>query len=73
MLAAAHVIKGRKIAGWPEIEDEVTEAGATFVDREPLTDGLFTTARWPGDLPAHMKETLKVLEQSKHQSHAHAA
>ncbi len=64
LLAAADVVKGKKISAWPEVESELQEAGATFVSKESLTDGLFTTARWPGDLPAHMKATLEVLNKA---------
>ncbi|MGE3622768.1 MAG: DJ-1/PfpI/YhbO family deglycase/protease [Bdellovibrionales bacterium] len=65
ILAAAGVIDKRKLAAWPEVKDEVVTAGAVFVDKETLTDGPFITARWPGDLPAFMKETLKYLERKK--------
>jgi protease I len=61
LLAAAGVIDGHKISAWPEIEDEVREAGATYVNKETVIDGKFITARWPGDLPAHMKTTLAIL------------
>jgi protease I len=61
VLAAAQVIKGRKIAAWPEVEDEIREAGATYVSQETVSDGPFITARWPGDLPSHMKVTLALL------------
>jgi len=61
LLAKADVIKGCKISAWPEIEDEIKTAGATYVSQECLTDGQFTTARWPADLPAHMKQVLKLF------------
>jgi protease I len=62
LLAAAAVIIGKQIAAWPECEQEVRDANAIFVNKEMVTDGLFVTARWPGDLPAHMKATLAVME-----------
>lgn len=61
VLAAAHLIEGRKIAGWPEIENEIVEAGGIFIDQETVIDGPFITARWPGDLPAHLAATLEAL------------
>lgn len=63
LLAEANVIQGRKIAAWPEVENEVNEAGATYVNQETCVDGQFITARWPGDLPAQLAETLRVLKQ----------
>lgn len=61
LLAKADVIKDKAIAGYPEIEDEVKEAGATFMNEETLEDGLFTTGRWPGDLPKFTKAVLQRL------------
>ena len=67
ILAAADVIDGHKIAAWPEIEQEVSEAGATYVNQETVIDTPFITARWPGDLPAHMKATLTLLDKAQAQ------
>jgi protease I len=69
LLAKADVIKGRKIAAWPEVEAEVKAAGAAYVNQETMVDGQFTTARWPGDLPAQMKLVIQALNKtSKSQS-----
>ncbi|MDP9127901.1 MAG: type 1 glutamine amidotransferase [Pseudomonadota bacterium] len=63
ILAAADVIRGRKIACWPEVENEIREAGASYLNEETVVDGPFVTARWPGDLPSHVKHTLEVLDK----------
>jgi len=73
LLAAADIIQGRRIAAWPEVEGEVSEAGATYVNQECVTDGPFTTARWPGDLPAHMKAVLAKLNAGRMQNVEKAA
>ena len=74
LLAAADIISGRNIAAWPDVESEVTDAGAVYVNSETVIDGPFITARWPGDLPSHLKQTLAVLSKSaKMPSQAHAA
>lgn len=65
LLAKADVIRGRNIAAWPEVEDEVTESGAVYLNQESCVDGQFITARWPGDLPAHLSEVLRVLANKK--------
>lgn len=62
LLAAADVARGRRIAAWPEVQDELVEAGATYENAEVFCDENFITARWPGDLPAHVKEVLKCLD-----------
>jgi protease I len=65
VLAAAGVITGKNIAAWPEVEDEVEEAGANYMDQQTCVDGQFITARWPADLPFHLAKTLEVLKNSK--------
>lgn len=61
LLAEADVIQGSKLTGWPEIADELQEAGATFLNQKTLVDRQFITARWPGDLPAFTAQVLEVL------------
>ena len=71
LLAAANVIDGRKIAAWPEVTDEVVVAGATYMDQEAVVDGPFITARWPGDLPAHLKRTMEAIARIQDTPHHH--
>jgi protease I len=73
LLAAAGIIEGRRIAAFPEVEDEVREAGAIYLNQECVADGPFTTARWPGDLPAHMKAVLTKLNANRLQNVGQAA
>ena len=63
ILAAAGVIKNKRIAAWPEIEGELTQAGAQFEDQPVVEDGQFVTSRRPGDLPSHLLATLNRLDQ----------
>ncbi len=51
LLAAADVIAGRKITGWPEIQDELEEAGAIYMNDKAVVDGPFLTSRWPRICP----------------------
>jgi len=73
VLAAAKIIDGRNIAAWPEVKDEVVEGGATYVDRETVVDGQFITARWPGDLPSHLKHILEKLRHGEKRGHTSVA
>lgn len=65
ILAAADVIKGKRIAGWPEIQSELEDAGAIFVDEALVIDGQFITARMPGDLHRHLYGVLEYLKGNK--------
>lgn len=70
LLAEADVIQDRGIAGWPEIEAEVREAGAQFMNEETVEDGNFITARWPGDLPKFTAAVVKALHGKSAQRQA---
>lgn len=52
ILISAGIVKGRRIAGSQGIRDDVTNAGATFVDEACVVDGNIVSARVPKDLPA---------------------
>jgi protease I len=62
VLAAADLISGYNISAWPEVEDEINDAGATYLGKETVIDGQFITARWPGDLPSHLIHALEALD-----------
>lgn len=61
ILISAGLVRGRKIAAWPEIKEEVEEAGAIFADEALKEDGQFITARKPGDLHRHLYGVFQCL------------
>ena len=61
VLCSADVLKGRTATCFFAIKDDVIHAGATYVDQEVVVDGNLVTSRKPDDLPAFMREYLKVL------------
>jgi protease I len=65
LLAEADVIQGRRIAAWPDVESELTKAGAEWVSSECVVDGQFITGRWPGDLPSQVARTIEVLRSQE--------
>jgi protease I len=62
VLAAAGVIRGVTVSGWPEIEEEVIQSGANFVQEEVKVDGQFISGRWPADLPAFTRRVLEAVK-----------
>ncbi len=62
VLATAGLLSGKNIAAWPEIADEMQEAGAVFVNEALVEDGQFITSRMPGDLPRHLYGVLEYLK-----------
>lgn len=61
LLAAAGVLKGRKLTAHVSAAAELRKAGALYEDREVVVDGNLVTARRPGDLPAFMRAALGLL------------
>lgn len=67
LLAAADIIKGRKVSAYPACRPEVELAGATYADipvTDAVTDGeLVTAPAWPAH-PAWLAQFLTVLGAS---------
>lgn len=55
VLASADILKGRTVTSTPGIKDDLTNAGATWVDEPVVTDGHIISSRRPPDLPQYMK------------------
>jgi deglycase len=51
-LIEADVVRGKRLTSWPSLRTDLTNAGATWVDEEVVTDGNLTTSRKPDDLKA---------------------
>jgi protease I len=61
ILISAQVVKGKKMTSTPAIKDDLENAGAHWVNEEVVVDGRLVTSRRPDDLPAFMRETVKLL------------
>jgi protease I len=59
--ASAGVLKGRTMTCTPGIKDDVSNAGATYVDEPVVVDGNLVTARRPPDLPAYGAALVRAL------------
>jgi protease I len=62
-LAKAGVLKGRRIAAYPDLQSDVEAAGAEFVNSEAVVDGVMVSARAYPDHPAWMREFMRVLRK----------
>jgi protease I len=61
ILISAGLLKGRRATCYMSVAAELKEAGALYEDREVVVDGNLVTSRQPPDLPAFMRETMKLL------------
>lgn len=62
ILISAGLLKERRATCYRSVAEELKEAGALYEDREVVIDGNLVTSRQPSDLPAFMRETMKLLE-----------
>ncbi|HNW84983.1 MAG TPA: type 1 glutamine amidotransferase domain-containing protein [Candidatus Cryosericum sp.] len=62
---SAGIVKGKTLTSTAAIRDDMTNAGATWVDQSVVVDGNLVTSRSPADLPDFMREALRVLSQQK--------
>lgn len=65
VLISAGVMVGRRATCSPSVAEEMQQAGARYEDAEVVVDGRLVTSRRPADLPAFMRETLKLLTTSR--------
>lgn len=64
MLIEAGVVAGREVTSWPSLRTDLTNAGATWVDRETVVSGNLITSRNPDDLPAFVDAVAKRLAEA---------
>jgi len=63
VLASADIVKGRTLTSYVAIKDDMTNAGAKWVDKETVVDKNLITARTPFDLPAFLRAILIYLDE----------
>lgn len=62
MLIEAGILDGRTVTSYPSLRTDLTNAGATWVDREVVVDDNLITSRRPDDLLAFCRELLDGVE-----------
>ena len=60
-LIDAGIAKGHKLTSWPSLKNDLTNAGAEWVDETVVIDGKLVTSRNPDDLPAFCDGIIKVF------------
>lgn len=65
LVIAAGGVKGKLLTCFPELEPEMRAAGAEFVNRDVVVDGMLVTVRgWPDNGP-WMREFVKLIKASQ--------
>jgi protease I len=60
-LITAGLLKGRHATCYRTVAPEMKDSGALYEDKEVVVDGNLVTSRQPSDLPAFLRETMKLL------------
>jgi protease I len=61
MLISAGLLRGKKVTSFYSIKDDMTNAGAEWIDQEVVQDGNIITSRTPRDLPAFCRTIIRAL------------
>lgn len=62
-LITAGLLRGRHATCYKSVAPEMKKAGAFYEDKEVVVDGNLVTSRQPSDLPAFMRETMKMIKR----------
>ncbi len=65
LLVSAGLVKGRTMTSWPSIQDDIRNAGGTWVDQEMVRDRNWVSSRSPKDLPAFNPAMVSLFAESK--------
>jgi protease I len=63
VLVSAGILDGKRVTSTPGIKDDMTNAGATWLDEPVVVDGNLVSSRRPPDLPAYMKAFIEELSK----------
>ena len=65
LLCSTQALKGKRATCFHSIKDDVSNAGATYVDAEVVRDGNLITSRKPDDLPAFLQAILQAVREAR--------
>ncbi|MGZ3159343.1 MAG: type 1 glutamine amidotransferase domain-containing protein [Burkholderiaceae bacterium] len=63
LLVSSGLVKGRTLTSWPTLQDDIRNAGGTWVDQEVVNDRNWVSSRKPADIPAFNEKMIEVIEQ----------
>ena len=65
VLCSTQALKGKRATCFFAIKDDVSNAGARYVDEEVVRDGNLITSRKPDDLPSFMQAIIQAVRETK--------
>jgi protease I len=65
VLVSAGLVEGRRLTSWPNIKDDIVNAGGSWEDASVVRDRNWVTSRGPQDLPAFEKAMLELFNAAQ--------
>jgi protease I len=63
LLVSARLVQGRTLTSYYTLQDDIRNAGGTWVDQETNIDGNLLTSRHPGDIPAFNQRMVQMFSE----------
>jgi protease I len=63
LLVSAGLTKGRTLTSYHTLQDDIRNAGGTWLDIDVVRDGNLVTSRQPSDIPAFNAEVLALFAE----------
>ena len=61
MLSISSTFPSRSLTSWPTLQDDIRNAGGSWIDQEVCIDGRIVSSRKPADLPAFNASMVEVF------------
>ena len=61
LLVSSGLVDGHTLTSWPSLQDDIQNAGGTWVDQEVVVDANWVSSRKPADIPAFNAELVELL------------
>ncbi|MFJ4113447.1 type 1 glutamine amidotransferase domain-containing protein [Pseudomonas sp. NPDC089758] len=61
LLISSGLVKGKRMTSYKTLQDDIRNAGGTWVDEQVVVDGNLISSRQPDDIPAFNERLIKAL------------
>jgi deglycase len=72
LLVSAGLVKGRTLASYHTIQDDIRNAGGEWRDEEVVRDKNWVSSRQPSHIPAFNREMIRLFSEKKARAHGAA-
>lgn len=65
LLVSAGLVSERTLTSWPSLQDDIRNAGGTWVDQQVATDRNWISSRKPDDIPAFNAKVIETIAKHR--------